>query len=104
MRGARRDAHAKAKANSRQPTEQAHSTALQLTIPDNDDWYSFCASLLPGNIAELISYYLPAVLSLYRRIWGEVSFLAACESDLPHDRQFFVTSECVSLGGGRGSL
>jgi len=78
------------------------STALQLTIPDNDDWYSFCASLLPGNIAELISYYLPAVLSLYRRIWGEVSFLAAYESDLPHDRQFFVTSECVSLGGGEG--
>lgn len=80
------------------------STALQLTVPDNDDWYSFCASLLPGNIAELTSYYLPAVLSLYRKILVEVSFLSACKSDLPQDRLFFVTSECVSLGGGEGPL
>jgi len=57
---------------------------------------------LPGNIAQLTSYYLPAVLSLYRKIWGGVSFVSACESDLPHDRLFFVTSECVSLGGGEG--
>ena len=29
---------------------------------------------LPGNIAQLTSYYLPAVLSLYRKILVEVSF------------------------------
>ena len=57
---------------------------------------------LPGNIAQLTSYYLPAVLSLYRKILVEVSFLSACKSDLPQDRLFFATSECVSFGGGEG--
>jgi len=84
-----------------QPSKPLNA-ALQFTVPDNDDWYSFCASLLPGTIAQLISYYLPAVLSLYRKILVEVLFLSACKSDLQQGRLFFVTSKCVSLGGGEG--
>ena len=59
---------------------------------------------LPGNIAQLTSYYLPAVLSLDRKILVEVSFFSACKSDLPQDRLFFVASVCVALGGSEGSL
>ena len=65
------------------PPSTPTSTTLQFTVPDNDDWYSFCASLLPGTIAQLISYYLPAVLSLYRKTLVDVSSLPVRKSDLP---------------------
>ena len=42
------------------------------------------------------------MLSLYRKILVEVLFLSACKSDLQQGRLFFVTSKCVSLGGGEG--